>query len=162
VRYINKYMEEICKYFRNSLVIYIRVTSAPTTHRKHLTRLLLLKRVPQPFHSNGCCSATSIKHSYFYCCVHFEVSMASTVTAWEKHATLFIYVNIDDVLDWWSDLFDSLMRNMWLHPTVYCYTYTYTHIGAQSRVFSAVAWQQLPTGEVLIPLGSRTVPDLSY
>jgi hypothetical protein len=32
--------------------------------------------------------ATSSKNSFFYCCVPFQVSMASTVTAWRKHATI--------------------------------------------------------------------------
>jgi hypothetical protein len=32
--------------------------------------------------------ATRSKNSFFYCCVPFEVSMASTVTAWGKHATI--------------------------------------------------------------------------
>jgi hypothetical protein len=32
--------------------------------------------------------ATASKHSFFYCCVPLEVSMAPTVTAWGKHSTL--------------------------------------------------------------------------
>jgi ABC-type phosphate transport system permease subunit len=39
--------------------------------------------------------ATSSKHSLFYCCVPFKVCVASTVTAWGKHATLW--------LDRWTD-----------------------------------------------------------
>jgi hypothetical protein len=33
--------------------------------------------------------AASSKHSFFYCCVPFEVSMASAATAWRKHALLY-------------------------------------------------------------------------
>jgi hypothetical protein len=33
------------------------------------------------------CPATTSKHSFFYCCVPLEVSMAPTVTAWGKHST---------------------------------------------------------------------------
>jgi hypothetical protein len=34
--------------------------------------------------------ATISKHSFFYCCVPFKLSMASTIIAWGKHATLLM------------------------------------------------------------------------
>jgi hypothetical protein len=60
------------------------IVSAPTTHRKHVTRLLLLKRVHQSLHSNGRGAdnsgqlllrypATSSKHLYFYYCLRYNV-----------------------------------------------------------------------------------------
>jgi hypothetical protein len=38
----------------------------------------------------------------------------------------------------------------------------YTHISVHSHVFIAVVWQRLPTVDVTLPLGSQTVPALSY
>jgi hypothetical protein len=37
-----------------------------------------------------CYPIMSSKHSFFYFCVPFEVSMASTVTEWGKHATIYL------------------------------------------------------------------------
>jgi hypothetical protein len=45
--------------------------------------------------------ATSSKDLFFYCCVHFEVFMASTVTAWGKHATIFIMLRIQGMRNIW-------------------------------------------------------------
>jgi hypothetical protein len=62
-------------------------------------RLLLLKRVHQSLHSNGrgadnnepiiaLLPINEQQTLILQCCVPFEVSMASTVTAWGKHATI--------------------------------------------------------------------------
>jgi hypothetical protein len=60
------------------------------------------------------------------------------------------------VLDWWPDLLDCLVRNACLHFAYHCYTHTHTSV--YSHVFIAVASYRLPTADVHLPLGSRTIP----
>jgi hypothetical protein len=42
------------------------------------------------------------------------------------------------------------------------YTVTHTYTSVHSHVFSAAAWERLPTTNVPLPLGSRTVLGLGY
>jgi hypothetical protein len=66
-------------------------------------------------------------------------------------------VNIDGL--WFHDwIYWTFRYSAWLHFTVRCYTHTSVH----SHVFTAVAWYRLPTADIRLSLGSRTVPDLSY
>jgi hypothetical protein len=62
-------------------------------------------------------------------------------------------------LDLLLDLLDNLISS-WLHFT-FCY-YTHAHTSVHCHVFTAISLQLLPTADVPLPLGSRTVPDLSY
>jgi hypothetical protein len=63
------------------------------------------------------------------------------------------------VLDWWSDLLDSLIHRV---ATIYS-SLLHTQTSVHSHVFTAVAWHRLPTtADVLLPLGSRTGPGFSY
>jgi hypothetical protein len=56
--------------------------------------------------------------------------------------------------------FIELLYNSLLHFTVHYYTQTSVLSLLQSPL--AVAWYRLPTANVLLPLGSQTVPGLSY
>jgi hypothetical protein len=50
--------------------------------------------------------ATSSKHSFFYCCVPFEVSVASIVTAWGKRHNILLNWNFEEnicVVLWLSE-----------------------------------------------------------
>jgi hypothetical protein len=59
---------------------------------------------------------------------------------------------IDDWIYW------IVWYRVWLQFTVHYYTHTSVH----SHVFITIAWQRLPTADIPLPLGSLTVPGLSY
>jgi hypothetical protein len=44
----------------------------------------------------------------------------------------------------------------------YTLQFTITHTNVHSNVFIVVAWQRLPTTDLPLPLGSRTLAGLSY
>jgi hypothetical protein len=73
----------------------------------------------------------------------------------------FLVMGLSDYrrgFDWRPDLLHTLLQRVTTLYNSLLHTHTSVHI----QVFTAVVWQRLPTADVPLTLGSRTVTGLTY